>query len=279
MAAETLAWIDSTSTSHALDGSSVSNPRHVAGRQGFYAPPIAQLGQRTPLQPGEIIRFTDILPRVITVPLLIKDPGGSEANLQTQLEAMIETWFANPGTFRSTKPSGAQRDLNCYYLAGLELDENLDNGNRGAGWAYVTPQFEAADPFWYDTAATVNNYTEAQMLAGVTVVNNGAYLAYPQWQITGPFSALVITNTTTGLAIKLTNGTYSTSNGDTTFIDASLGTVNLDSGHINKIQFLTTDSILFPLAVGNNAITFGGTGFVSGQTTAQVSFKQRYRSL
>jgi hypothetical protein len=282
MAAELLAFIDSSNTTHNLDGSSSANPRHVAGRQGFYMPPIAQLGQRTPGQPGEIIRYTDYLPRIFTVPLLVRDPAGSEATFQAQLEAMLDTWFANPGTFRSTKPSGAQRDLNnCVYLGGMELDENLDSGVRGAAWAYVTPQFEAPMPFWEDTTATTTAvFTNTQLLAGQTITNNGAYLCYPTWTFTSPITNLVITNTTTGLAIKLTanGGMTSLINGDTFVINTAAGAIIKD-GATSQIQFLTTDSVLFPLVPGANAITFAYTSGVLGQTTGQASFKQRYRSL
>lgn len=281
MAAELLAFIDSGNTTHNLDGSSVSNPRHVAGRQGFYAPPIAQLDQRTPQQPGSIVRYTDILPRIITVPLLVKDPTGSEANFQTQMETMLDSWFASAGTFRSTKPSGTTRDLiNCYYLGGMELDENLDSGIRGSGWAFVTPQFQT-DPLWQDSTATTNNYTNTQLLAGISINNTGGYECWPVWTFAGPMTNLVMTNTTTGKAIKLTaNGGLAIASGHTLVIDLSPGvkTLILD-GTTAETNHLTLDSLMWPLAVGTNAITFSYTAGVNGTTTGQVSYKRRYRSL
>lgn len=277
MAGETLTWIDSTSTSHALDGSSSSNPRAVEGMQGRFMPPTAQIGQRTPLYPGETIIYTDIQPRIVTIPLLVS--AATDTALRTQLRSMVDDWFSAPGTLRVTAPGGDQRDLGpgaCYYVGGLELDESYPQ--KFTTWALVPLQLEAADPFWYDTTnTTVGPYTNTQMASTQTVSNGGKYLVYPTWTLTGPFTNMIITDTTTGLKIDLTaNGGISLVNGDTLTINTSAGTIVKNT--TDSRDKLTTASVLFPLVVGNNSITFTYSGGVNGQTTAQVTFKQRYRS-
>lgn len=274
--AETLTWIDPSASSHLLDGSSVSNPLAVEGRQGLFMPPIANLDQRTPLRPGTTIRYVDIQPRVVTVPLLVK--GSTDSALRSQLRTMM-TWFnttSTPGTLRSTAPDASTRDLTCYYYDGLPLDESYPN--KFTTWALVPLQLLAADPFWYDTSTTTAGpYSNTQMGSSQTINNTGDYLVYPTWTLTGPFVNMVITNTTTGQAIKLTaNGGVSLVNGDTLTINTSAGTIVKNSS--NSIDKLTTDSILFALAKGNNSITFTYTGGVNGQTTAQATYKNRYFS-
>lgn len=275
MANESVAWIDPSATSHALDGSSTSNPLALRGRQGIGMPPIANLDQRTPLRPGTTIRFVDIQPRVVTVPLLVSG-NGSETTLRTTLRSMM-TWFnttSTPGTLRATAPDSTQRDLTAYYYAGLELAE--DEQDRGPGWQLVPLQLLAADPFWYDTSATTTTYTNTQMGSTQTITNTGDYLVYPTWTITGPFTNLVITNTTTGYKIDLSGGGgLSLTNGQTLTIDTKAGTL-VGPSSANEISHLTTASVLFPFVTGANAITFTYTGGVLGQTTAAYSYKNRW---
>lgn len=276
MANELLTWIDSTNASHALDGSSTANPLAFEGAQGLRMPPIAQLDQRTPLQPGTSIKYTDIQARPVTIPLLVSG-AGSETTLWSQLRAMVDTWFAAPGTLRYTGPDGTSRDLlNCYYLGGLEGDESYPS--RKPGSLEVPLQLLATEPFWHDTADTVINYTNTQIFNGFTSTNNGAYECYPAWVFKGPFINLVMADTTTGYKIDLTaNGGINFLSTDTLTIDTNAGTLLKQDGS-DMTGFLTTDSVLFPLAVGNNAISFTYSGGVNGVTAATLTFRQRYRS-
>jgi hypothetical protein len=278
MAGETLTWIDSTSTSHVLDGSSNTNPRSVEGRQGLFMPPTAQLDQRAPLTPGTTVIYTDIQARIVTIPLLVSCT--TDVTLRSTLRSMVDDWFSAPGTLRATDPSAVNRDLGpgqCYYVGGLELDESYPA--KFTTWVIAPLQLLAADPFWYDTSnTTAGPYTNTQMGSTQVIANGGKVYVYPTWTLTGPFVNMVITNTTTGLKIDLTaNGGISLVNGDTLTINTAAGTIVKNS--TDNRDKLTTASVLFPLIVGNNSITFTYTGGVNGQTTAQAVFKQRYRSI
>lgn len=278
MAGESYTWIDSASTSHPMDGS--GNTLVLGyGPVGLYMPPTAQLNQRTPLQPGSNWKYTDIQDRILTLPVLVF--ATSETLLRTQLRSMIDTWFAAPGTLRATAPDGTtQRDLNsAYYFAGLDIDET-DNSKRGPGWVEAPLQLWAPDPFWYDTAATTAGpYTNTQMGAGVTIANGGAYACDATWTLHGPFTNLVITNTTSGYKMDISaNGGLTLGNTDSLVIDTKAGTITLN-GTTSEMSHLSTASVLFQLLTGNNAITFTYTGGLNGTTTATVSYKQRYRSV
>lgn len=275
MAGESYTWIDSTNTSHALDGS--TGVEVLAGPIGLYMPPIQQLDQRTPLQPGTSIKYTDLQAKPITLPLHLE--ASTESGLETLKNTLVDSWFAAPGTLRRTRPDGVtQRDLLCYYLAGLEMDES-GTDHRGPGWIDVALQLLAAQPFWTDTSdTTAGPYSNTQMGAGVTIANGGLYQVYPTWVIHGPFVNLVITNAATGLKMDFTaNGGITFTGSDTLTIDADAGSFLKQDG-TNQVGFLTTDSVPFPLIPGNNAITFTYTGGVGGTTTTTVTFRQRYRS-
>lgn len=277
MAAESYIWIDSAATSHAMDGS--TGVEVLAGPIGLYMPPLSLLDQRTPGQPGTTIKYTDILPRPITLPIHIQ--GATESALETLKNALVETWFANPGTLRRTRPDGStQRDLACSYLAGLGLDESdTSSQTRGSGWIETPLQLLAAVPFWTDTAdTTAGPYSNTQMGAGQTIANNGTWECYAKWTLHGPFSAMVITNTTTGYKMDLTaNGGLTLGNTDSLVIDTTAGTMLLN-GSTDERSHLSYDSILFPLAKGNNAITWSYSSGLNGTTTTTLTFRQRSRT-
>lgn len=275
MAIETITWKDPSGTSHPFDGS--GNYLALEGEQGNYMPPVAPLDQRTPQRPGTTIRYFDIQQRLLTYPLVVT--ATTEMNLRTAIRQLTEMFYTpagSPGTLIATAPDGSQRQCSAYYWAGLTGDGTPPK--RGPGNILLPLQLLAADPFWYDTSATVSNYTNTQFLAGFTITNSSDFLVWPTWVITGPFTNLVITNTTTGQAIKLTaNSGLSLTNGQTLTINTQAGTL-IGPASANEIGFLTTDSVLFALATGANVITVSYTGGVLGQTTGQCTYTNRWFS-
>lgn len=300
MASETVTWIDpTTGASHVLDGSTTANPLCFS-RQGFNMPPVAQVGQRVPLQPGTIIRYTDVLPRPVTLGLNVNG-NGNETTLRQQLRTMTSVWFPPglPGVLRNTAPDGVQRDLNCYYIDGLPLDETYPNRKPGS---VVCPlALEAADPFWYDSVATTllfsNNNTSNSFLGtpflpltlggnfpawtSFTITNSGDFETWPLLQVMGPVaSALTLVNNTSGKAIKLTaNGGVSLAQNEVLTIDTYNALIYKQDGS-NQMGFRTTDSSLWSLVPGVNAISITGSGFSTPRGSAvQVTFKQRHWSV
>ncbi len=280
MAGESISWIAPDASTTALDGS--SNYLALEGEQDTYMRKVALLDQRTPQRPGTNVRYADLPPCVVTYPLQVS--ASSETNLRTAIRTLTQkfgqTLIGTPppsGTLRATAPDGSTtRDLVCFYFAGLEGDGR--SPNRSPGSIIFPLQLLATDPLWQDSASTTAGpYTNTQMGSTQTINITGDYQCWPTWTLTGPFVNMVITNTTTGKAIKLTaNGGISLANGDTLTINSIAGTVVKNSS--SAISNLTVDSILFPLVPGNNAITFTYTGGVLGQTTAQAVYKNRWFS-
>jgi hypothetical protein len=275
MAGETLTWIDLSSISHPFDDS--IGILALDGEQGLTMPPIALLDQRTPGRAGSRVRYIDVLPRPVTIPLQFH--ASSESALRTLIKSAT-SWFkpaaGTPGTVRATEPDGTtQRDLFCYYQGGLEGDGK----NRTPGGHVFAVQLLASDdPLWNDVNATVTSYTNTQMGSPISITNNGDWECWPIWTVNGPFVNLVMTNTTTGKKTDLTNnGGISIANGHSIVIDSLKGTIILD-GTTSELGLLTPDSVPWPLATGANSITFSYTGGVNGQTSAQVSYKQRWFS-
>jgi hypothetical protein len=276
MAGEAITWIDTSSVSHALDGT--SNYLATIGEQSNYMAPIANLDQRTPLQPGTNVRYVDVQPRILTYPILVT--ATTETLLRTairQLTQMFNT-STGPGILRATNPDGTTtRDISCYYYGGLEGDGSYPN--RTPGSMLFPLQLLAYDPLWHDTTPTSTLFTNAQLASAISITNNGDFECWPVWAITGPFVNLTMTNTTTSKAIKLT------ANGGINFLVANTLTIDLSPGKksflkqdlTNQVSFLTTDSLLWSLAPGVNSITFTMTGNTSA-TTATVTYAQRYWS-
>ncbi len=277
MSGEAISWKDPNGVVHALDGS--GNYLALEGEQDNYMPPIALVDQRTPQRAGTTIRYIDVQPRLLTYPIEVT--ASSEMDLRTAIRSLCSMFFsssaANPGTLIATAPDGvSQRQISAYYFDGLRGDGSPSNRTPGA--ILFPLQLEAADPFWQDTTAQQTTYTNTQMGSAQTIINAGDYRVWPTWVITGPLTNLVITNTTTGEKIDLTaNSGLSLTNGQSLTINTLAGTLVGPSG-ANEISHLTTDSILFSLATGANGITFTYTGGVNGQTSAQITYTNRWLS-
>lgn len=282
MASETVTWIDPASTSHLLDGSTTANPLATDGRQGMFDMPVAQLDQRTPLQPGTTVRFTDFLPRQIVLPLLVSG-NGNETTLRTQIRAMTSVWFppSTPGILRATDTAGLSRDLNCYYTGGLEGDESL--GNRRPGSITIPLQLEAADPFWYDTSLTSTTYTGPFTTAQTpTITYTGDFATYPIITIHGPGVSPVISDTYPSGLVPFyslnNNGGITLGVSDVLVIDARPGhkTVILNSV-TNEAQILNLNNTFFALVPGANLLSIQ-IASSTGATTVQFQYKQAYFS-
>jgi hypothetical protein len=300
MASETVTIIDSAGGSHVLDGSTTANPLCFA-RSGFNMPPVTQIDQRTPLQPGTKITYTDFLARPILLALNVNG-NGNENTLRSQIRTMSSVWFhpAKPFTVRNTATDGVQRDLlNCIYLAGMDGDESYPNRKPGS---IVCPvQIEAPDPFWYDTVPTfltsntssggAFSFLSTQFLPlilqnantwlNVVITNTGDFETWPVWQLHGPLNTPIsVYNLTTGKKIDLSgNGGLNLAGNDALTIDAQAGTITKQDG-TSQVGFLTSDSAMWPLALGTNVISINGTnaGTTKGSLLS-VRYKQRYNSV
>lgn len=290
MASETLTWIAVDGAQTVLDGSGAYLA--LTGRQGFYAAPINLIADQIPLQPGAREKYVQTLPNPVKVPILIKPT--TEAALAANRRAL--KWAMNPrrgvGTLRSVAADGMTRDLLCRCIAGFEGDEST--ANRGPGWAEVDLVFQASDPYWYDAVATIQAFTSGApavfftnpflplnlsssgILSSFTIANNGDVECWPVWTITGPGSAVVLSNTTTGETLS---SAITLAAGQVLTIDTRPGskTVTREDGS-NQFSTITATSSLWALQPGANSITLSLSGATSA-SVLQLSYKQRYEGV
>lgn len=285
--AETVTWIDPSSTSYALDGSSYYTG--IVGRSGLFAPPTQVIEQEVPLQPGARLRQIKTVTRPPVVPVLIR--ASSEAQFAVARRAL--RWAMNPnrgaGTLRIKASDNTQRDLVCYCESGFEGDES--DTYRGPGFAILPLGFKALDPYWYDSSATVVTLTpggttqffrtpffplqlsSSGISNSFTVNNTGDVQCWPVWVITGPGSNPVLTNNTTGKTITMA---VTLTAGQTVTIDTRPGykTVTREDGTLHY-SYLSFASSLWPLVTGANGISLSMSGTTSA-SALQLQYKQAY---
>jgi hypothetical protein len=283
-----LSWIDPNGIETPLNGE--NEYLALVGRQGFFAPPTDLIVDAIPLQPGEREKYVQVRANEVRVPILIQ--SDTEANLLIARRALRRS--LNPsrglGILRSTAPDGSVRDLSCRLVDGLRGDES--DGARGPGWCMAGLIFHAADPYWYDKDDTLQTFAMSgspvlffdppffplkMALSGIasdfTVDNTSDVECWPIWVITGPGSAMVLTNNTTDEALTLT---MALSAGQVLTIDTRPGkkTVRREDGS-NQFSAIDPTSSLWSLQPGNNTISLSLTG-TTGASQLQLRYKQRY---
>lgn len=285
---ELMSWFDPSGNEYPLNGDAYMFLDHP-GRRGFKGlPPFVTSTLETPLVDGDVPRFTLAKPRPLEVHLLVKgsNPTDYEA-VRTALQNAMNPKLGD-GKFRASRTDGVMRDILCRYESGFEGDESW--GAASSVHQEYLLRFRAHDPFWYDTAAQVFTFTanaatnffpitplklsSSSIGSGFSVFNNGDVEAYPVFVITGPGTNPTLTNTTTGKSIA---ATIALTAGQSLTIDTQAKTVKREDGS-NQFSTLSFASVLWTLAVGNNALTLAMSGTGAG-SQIQVQYKQRWNSL
>jgi hypothetical protein len=286
---ELMSWFDPSNTEFPLNGDAylfLDNP----GRKGFKGlPPYQTSILNVPLTDGDNVRFVLAQARALEVHLLVK--GSNSTDYETVRTALQNAM--NPkrgdGYFRCQRADGTVlRDIFCRYVSGFEGEESW--GVASSVHQEYLLAFAAHDPYFYDTQATNLTFTSGAPTnffsitpvlltggtigSGFSVANNGDVEAYPVWQITGPGTNPVLTNTTTGKAIT---ATITLTGGQVLTIDTGAKTVKREDGS-NQFSTLSFASVLWTLATGTNSITLSMSGTTSASKIS-VSYKQRWNSL
>jgi hypothetical protein len=285
---ELMSWFDPLGVEYALNGDAylfLDNP----GRTGFKSlPPMTTTVLNVPLTDGDVPRFTLAGPRPLSVHTLIKGSNGTDFE---QVRTVLQNGM-NPklgtGVFRCTRQDGTRRDINCKYVDGFIGDESW--GVTSSVHQELLLGFVAHDPYFYDTLATILTFTataatnffpitplrlsSTSIGSGFSIFNSGDVEAFPVFTIQGPGTNPLLTNTTTGKALS---ATITLGAGQVLTIDTGAKTVVREDGS-NQFGTLGLSSVLWSLAVGQNALTLamGGAGAGSQIT---VAYKQRWNSL
>ena len=190
------------------------------------------------------------------------------------------------GTLTVTQADGTARTISARYTSGLEGDESLDAA--GARWCMGVLTFACPSPFWLGAEVTTEwraavsgtffpflplTVGNSQVLGSVTVDNDGDDNAFPIWTITGPATAVSLTNVTTGEVLVLT---HTITVGDTIVIDTrERQQTALLNGATNLWGDISDASTLWALEPGLNDLTLTVTGSTSN-TRVRMTYQPRY---
>lgn len=235
---------------------------------------------------GEQVRFIRSKPGSITWPIYI----WGETHLQyVQRLRQIKKAFAMtlhrglPGTLTVARTEdGSARSIQAYYSAGLEGD-----AGEGHLFSHEAITLYCPDGYWQDT----NSITETRsyipgsdflnpfptisdsLALGETTINNpGDVHAWPYWTVTGPMTALVGTNVTTGYEFVLT---YGLSAGNQLTIATDRPAVRGPAGENLASNLDWPSAYLWSLQPGDNDVIFNLSGGATG-SQIQLSFRPRY---
>lgn len=288
---ETFEWLDPDGVSLTIGGPSTTTYQVDWDAGGRFMPKIEAQVDQVPDQPGGLLRSTRHGVHEFVLPLSIA--ASTEADLRSILRSLVDRMDPTRGVgrIRVTSPVGDQREINCVYAAGLEVEEKTDVS--GPLLQKVPVAFAAYDPYWYDvspiskvfTLTSVPNFfpifpirlTASQLVVDDTVLNGGSVETWPVWTVTGPGGQVKLTNTTTNQTLSLPN--INLTAGQVLTIDTRPGvkTVTLNDGTNMFGSIDHAVSSLWSLRRGANAIRLEMAS-INVASSLSVSYYQRYLS-
>lgn len=219
--------------------------------------------------------------------------ANDEVDFRAKARALVHMMRpkAGPGTLTVRNEAGDERRLVCYCSGGMEGDEDPDSTLPGAWWRLVL-RFFAPDPWWLGPERVVNfglgaptvffpitpvTLSASSVQGSFTVdLSDSDAPAYPLWTVTGPGTALVLTNQTTGKTITV-NATLTS--GQTMVIDTRPGYQSVRRGDgTNLMSSVTSDPALWPLTESINQVTAVLTG-ASAASRITSTFSARYAGI
>lgn len=287
----TITWVPASGSQIVLNNE--VNYYVLVGLLGGESPSFKFVEEKFPGLYGAYVRQVDVEPRTLTIPMKIED--STLADVKERIEELVSG--LNPllglGTLKFTTGS-VIRYIDCYYSAGMEGSDGLDV--RGLTWMKGTLQFYAPFPYFYgDTEETLYelgsgledfltdpffpmSIGESTILGDDVIVNAGQIESWPVWTITGPGSAVTLTNDDTGEEIALTGaGGLTLASGEVIEVDTRPGykTVTKVSNGANYFKYLSDPSVFWSLAAGDTNINTSVTSATS-VTEILLAFEPHY---
>lgn len=258
------------------------------GRSGLGVAPVEV--RTDELAVGARFRGQRRLPRTLAWSQLVF--GVDQADFDARLRALAlafhhdlgSSWV--PGRLTVQHFDGRSRYVDGFYLDGLEGAE--EQSSWGMTWARLPIRVQA-DPFWAATdevvvsarAASVDrpfygdtfyplSLGSSQVLGDFDVVNPGDVDAAPVITVTGPGTAPVVRNVTTGKTLTFTRALLA---GQQVVVDVAAGTI-LGPGGSWRPHISFPGSALWSLVPGRNDLAVSMTG-----TSAASAVEVRFRPL
>jgi hypothetical protein len=252
---------------------------HYLGDQGFGLAPLHRITTRGPLQHGDSDIDFRLDPRILQIPLLVKNESASPkfnsyAIRQTLLSIFRPQDTGRIDVIRSNGTTTVQRTIYARVLGGLTFDVDPQDYH-----VRTVVQLRADDPTWFEPFVNVFTYTNAMIGTNQTVNTTGNWPTFPLIILRGPITNPKITNVTTGQFIEF-SATLASS--VTYIIDLEYGkkTVIEPATSTNRINQVTASSNLatWSLVPGNNSILVTGTG-TSSITELIFTYNHRYTGI
>ncbi len=166
---------------------------------------------------GETVRFIRQQPARITWPLHIF--GRTHMEFVERYRAIRRAFLmtvhrGQSGVLRIYRPDGSYREIDAFYEEGF-------GGEGGENWVFANPVLTlfCPDGAWrgsevipveltaggsVDVFNQFLTLSSSQVIGDTTIDNKGELVAWPDWTITGPCTAVTATNATLGLTWTVT---------------------------------------------------------------------------
>jgi hypothetical protein len=238
----------------------------AAGTRGLSSPAYRMTSTTYAGQSGATLQALEADVREVALGVQVE--AGTVADYRQRWRRLVRAFRpkAGDGTLTVTDEWGAVRTFTGRYAGGLEGDGEAEfTGTIGR----AVVRLAGFDPWFYGLAQTIDFGLAAptaffpifpvrlspSTIQGQFVVDlsDADDLTYPTWTITGPGSALTLTNVTTGRTIQVN---AALGDGQTMTIDTRPGFQSVTRGDgANLMGALTTDPALWPLADDVNTVS------------------------
>lgn len=251
---------------------------HYLGDQGFGMAPLHRITTRGPLQHGDSDIDFRLDPRILQIPLVVKNESATPRMQSYAIRQALLDIFRPQDSGLLTVTYGTKvRNIAVKVLGGLTFDVDPQDYH-----VRTVVQLRANDPTWYDDQQ-FNTITITSANFGLTynLTNLGNWLSFPQIQATGPVTNLTITNSTTSQVLNIP-GTISA--GTSYYFDLRYGYKTIYTGFnqtgTNVISAISASSNLATWAInaGVNNIVITGSA-TSGATQVTLTWSNRYTGI
>lgn len=273
----------------------------VAGSEGRFLPPTIIDAVRVFGEDGERRLRQEFDAREIVLPLGIQladcPPRQALRTALRRLGCQLNT-TRDTGVLRCRLNGLDEREIVASYAGGFEL---VEESTRLARPVLV---LRAHEPFWQSTSDTILTFATGTGLPffvldpddptfvtgnpmppftlSVDTIVGAQDVAvpcdaqvWPRWTLTGPAEDISLRNLTSGLQIDLPGIVLGA--GETLQIDTRPGVKTVvDGDGVNRFGSLDPASTLFPLEPGTNMLLLIVDGFVQGQTSLTLAYRERF---
>jgi hypothetical protein len=264
------------------------------GDQGFGLAPLHRITTRGPLQDGDSDIDFRLDPRVLQIPLLVKNDSVTAKfyNHYNIRKSLLDIFRPqNGGTLRVTQSYTYDDGLAINFINNIY---NLDVRVLGGLTFDVDPvdyhvrtvvQLRADDPTWYrledNGAQPFLTYANANINGSQSTIVKGNWNAFPIIRLIGPITNWEIINDTTD---RFISGASTVPAGVSWYFDLRYGFKTVYTGPnqtgTNVIANVggTSNLTTWAFVPGNNVIRINGTG-TTGATSATFSYFYRFTGI